>query len=355
MAKKAGMLLQDVGACAVDAQIIAAALAAAKRRPPREVPVALDRLLTRLTAMAGEVAARDREAEAAEQAIELEQIEKRKLLREIAQVRAEAEHYTARPRSSGARSSTARKPGKAKGKEPRLPTIAEVCTMLEASIALHPDAKLTLPDLAKRWLTDERRYRTQLRNAAKLGCRRSAELLMEREPEWICRPARKERMTTEEARAAYLAAEPSAARKEREEKERQARENEAWRAGEEERELERLRRKVLEAKGIEVPDDAAPVPEESAEDAPEPEVVSCWDCAEILEPTTTVYRTIDGERTPFCNECDPGEEEPDESECAACGHESGFHEDDGSCSEDECKCTGFTNPKDVEEASHAAA
>lgn len=79
---------ETLRAAIVDVQIIAAALAAARRRPPRQVPEALTRLLEGLTVLSGLQKDAQEQADVAAQEKILDSIEKDRLVRELARARA---------------------------------------------------------------------------------------------------------------------------------------------------------------------------------------------------------------------------------------------------------------------------
>jgi hypothetical protein len=196
----------QIQTCIQDVTLIAAALATAKRRPPREVPSALDRLLATLSVLALQAGAEPARVEAAAKptrtleypppandpppAVDPEiaalQAQVAATLAKLA--RSEKPAPTTAP---AARAAAA--PTKATGKrrEPPLPSIPQVVVMLERVIKLKEGATIgkgkntrpaALTDLAKLWLTEERSYRAALRRQGRM------DELAERTPEKLCAP-----------------------------------------------------------------------------------------------------------------------------------------------------------------------
>lgn len=103
----------------------------------------------------------------------------------------------------------------AKQREPRLPTAAEVVAMLERVMVIRDgatvrkgkaDVPVSLVTMAERWLTEERRYRKQLRERA-VWDREAWDELAARTPERLCKPDMTQDPTTiEGSMAKYDAA-----------------------------------------------------------------------------------------------------------------------------------------------------
>lgn len=159
------------------------ALAGAKRRPPAEAVTALGKLVALLHAAL---------AEAVNVRAELLQPRPEDLAVAVNEARAALPAPTKRVASTsppGKRHLRVVKPGerpKGAPRDPPLPTTAQVVAMLDRVMFIDPGntagkggAHVGLEDLAKDWLTEERRYRALLRR-----CERW-ELLAQRTPERI--------------------------------------------------------------------------------------------------------------------------------------------------------------------------
>lgn len=221
----------EIQRCIQDVVVIADALAAAKRRPPAVVPEALNRLLANLAGLTVDVPAENEAYELARRTVEVPDPEAEPLkpypvcpechtdriaprrhyvvlvkcghhdrppvdpeAEQRAALQAELDKLQAqiaakeKPRLQVVRAAPAPQPRPGKLREPRMPTIPEVVTMLERVIRLKEGAANSkglpadLADLAKAWLTEERRERKRLRDLA-LVSPVYRERLAERAPE----------------------------------------------------------------------------------------------------------------------------------------------------------------------------